>query len=425
MPAMTPSPLPIPLPAWLPLLRKLRAVSAVGQLGHTVGAAAALHVSQSAVVRAVQDVESALGQPLFERAARGMRPTPAGQAVVLRVGRALDCLVPVDRNARVPHAAALGWTHSRVASGAGHRHLAAFLAVCRGGQEKRGAAALGISTAAVHEALTQFEHQSGGALFERHRQGVRLTAHGEGALRAVQLALAELAQAESEWTASQGRMSGQIVIGTLPFSTGLFLPQAIETVLREHPGLRISVIDGTFDQLLRQLRFAELDLVVGALRDPRQAPEVRQEALFEDPLAVVARAGHPLSRRTRLRLRDLQRAAWIMPMPGTPAQAAFDQAFAEAGLGAPADSLRVNSPVLMMAMLGAGDRLALTSPRHVQAEVAAGLLCVLPVTVRHAPRRIGVMSRRDYLPPPGVQRLLEAMRAAAAHMEQTAIKPNA
>lgn len=419
-----PAPRPT-VPAWLPLLRKLRAVHAVGLLGHTVGAAAALHVSQSAVVRAVQDVEAALGQPLFERAARGMRPTPAGQALVLRVGRALDCLVPADRNARATAAGPLGWTHSRVAAAAGQRHLSAFLAVCRSGQEKRAASALAISPAALHEALTQFEHLSGGLLFERHRQGMRLSAQGELALRAVQLALAELAQAESEWTASQGRLQGQILIGTLPFSTGLFLPTAIETVLREHPGLQISVIDGTFDQLMRQLRFAELDVVVGALRDPQQAPEVGQETLFEDPLAVVARAGHPLSGRARLRLRDLQRAAWIMPMPGTPAQAAFDQAFGQAGLTPPADSLRVNSPVLMLAMLAAGDRLALTSPRHVQAEVAAGLLCVLPVKVQHAPRRIGVMTRRDYLPPPGVQRLLQAMRAASGPMRPDTIKPNA
>jgi LysR family transcriptional regulator of gallate degradation len=398
----------------------------VGQLGHTVAASAALHLSQSAVARAVQDVEARLGQPLFERRARGMAPTPAGLVLLQRVGRALDALVAVDRPGRGRADTPLSWQAGRVAAAAGNHHLNAFLAVCRSGQEKSAAAQLGVSAAAVHEAVAQLEHLCGTALFERHRLGARPTTQGDIARRAVQGALAELSQAESELAALQGRLSGHVVIGTLPFSTGLFLPQAAEAVLKAHPGLQISIVDGTYDQLMRQLRFAELDLVAGALRDPATTPGLAQDTLFEDPLAVVARAGHPWARRPRLRMRELQRAAWIMPMPGTPAQAAFDQAFAAAGLAPPVDSLRINSPVLMLAALAAGDRVALMSPRHVQAELAAGLLCVLPVAVRHAPRRIGVVTRGDYLPPPGARLLLQAMREAVQGLDSAPpIKPDA
>lgn len=418
------NPLSTPPPDLLYLLRKLRAVHAVGVLGHTVGAAQALHLSQSAVARAVLEVEQRLGTPLFERVARGMRPTEAGEVLVRRSARALEALLPMDRQPRTHAESPLAWKGGRVAGAANGRHLQAFLAVCRSGQEKRAAQALGVSPAAVHEAVTELEHLCATPLFERHRQGVRPTAHGERAWEAAQRAVAELTQAGHELAALHGQVLGHVVVGTLPFSTGLFVPTAVEAVLGQHPDLRISVIDGTYDQLTRQLRFAEIDLVVGALRDPALAPDLQQDTLFEDPLAVVARADHPLGRRRRLKLADLQQAAWIMPMPNTPAQMAFDQAFAAEGLRAPDDSLRVNSPVLMLATLMAGQRLALMSPRHVQAEVAAGLLCVLPVVVRHTPRRIGVLSRRDYLPAPGARLLLQAMRTAVAQAIPS-IKPNA
>ena len=55
-----------------------------------------------------------------------------------------------------------------------------------------------------------------------------------------------------------------------------------------------------------------------ALR-PGVADEVRQETLFEDDLAVVARADHPCLKQAQLGLRDLLQWPWVVPLAGTPA----------------------------------------------------------------------------------------------------------
>ena len=52
-------------------------VSVVDQ-GSIVAAAAALHLTQSAVTRRVQNLEDALGSPLLDRQTRPLQPTPAG-----------------------------------------------------------------------------------------------------------------------------------------------------------------------------------------------------------------------------------------------------------------------------------------------------------------------------------------------------------
>lgn len=402
------------------LLKKMRSVQTVATVGNSVGAAQCLNISQSAVVRAIQDVESAMAFNIFERSARGMRPTPLGQLVIHRIGRALDLLSQVDRHKVSPVADAMvraPWQRSRLASSVGYRHIQTFLSLLDTGQEKRTAASLGISQSAVHQTLSQLEFMAGEALFYRDRNGLRLTESGETTQKFIKLALAELTQAEEEVAAHKGELQGRIVIGTLPFSTGLFLPRALEDVLLRHPGLQVTVVDGTYETLLHQLRFAEIDIIVGALRDPVAGPDVQQETLFEDCLAVVARRDHPLATQRLKGLEDLNGVAWIMPMPGTPAQAAFDQSFQAEGLSPPVASLRVNSPVMMQALLAASDRVALMSPRQVDSEVKAGLLRVLPVPMRHAARRIGITTRTGFLPPPGAKQLLDAFRAASRPME--------
>lgn len=409
-----------------PLLKKLRAVAAVTALGSSTEAARRLHLSPSAITRAVQQVEAALQQPLFERTPRGLVETPAAGVLAARAGRALDLIaaagppMPGHPFAALQglQAVPMGWTGSRLATNVGHRHLQVLLALTDGGFERQGAALLGISQSALHQTLTQLEHLAGGALFDRTRAGLRLNPRGEALWRAVRWALDELRQAEEELAAlAGGPLQGTVTVGTLPFSTGLFLPQAVEQTLQLHPQMTVRVVDGVYDSLAGALRNAEIDLLVGALRPPPAPAELQQELLFLDQLAIVARAGHPVARAPALTLADLQPLDWVLPMAGTPADAAFEQAFRAEGLPAPAGRLRVNSSLMMEALLASGDRLAMMSSRQIARQVQAGLLVALPVPLRHAPRRIGLVTRRDYLPAPAAASLIGAIREACTAIE--------
>jgi LysR family transcriptional regulator of gallate degradation len=272
------------------------------------------------------------------------------------------------------------------------------------------ATALGISQPAVQQSLAQLEHLAGKPLFLRARNGLRLTELGEAAVKAVKLALAELQQADEELALQQGATQGRLVIGTLPFSTVLLVPEAVDRVYQAHPGLGITIVDGTYDALVHQLRHADIDLMLGALRPAPPGPDLQQEELFVDKLSVVAGASHPLARRSGLRWQDLADARWIMPMPNTPAEAAFVEALQAAGVPHPPSPLRVNSALMMQSLLAQSDRLAMMSPRHIQREIDAGLLVVLDLPVQHAPRTIGLLMRTGYLPTPGAQVLLDALR---------------
>jgi DNA-binding transcriptional LysR family regulator len=75
-------------------LQQLRYLAATVEHQTMTAAAAALHVSQPALSRAVRAMERELGVPLFARSGRGVVPTPAGLAVA---GYARRVLGELDR----------------------------------------------------------------------------------------------------------------------------------------------------------------------------------------------------------------------------------------------------------------------------------------------------------------------------------------
>ncbi len=110
----------------LPPFEGLSAVIAAHQTGSFSAAAATLGITHGAVSRRIQAVEHWLGTPLFERYARGVRTTPAGQRFVAMAEQALsmiqdsadrwrrpDVAVPHLRLSAVPSLARL-WLMSRM-----------------------------------------------------------------------------------------------------------------------------------------------------------------------------------------------------------------------------------------------------------------------------------------------------------------------
>jgi DNA-binding transcriptional LysR family regulator len=78
-------------------LAGLRVVREVAVRGSFTGAADSLGYTQSAVSRQVSAMEAAAGATLFERGARGVRPTEAGQTLLRHAGEVLDRLDAAQR----------------------------------------------------------------------------------------------------------------------------------------------------------------------------------------------------------------------------------------------------------------------------------------------------------------------------------------
>jgi LysR family transcriptional regulator of gallate degradation len=396
-------------------LHKLRAFAAVARYGNVHRASEALHLSQPAVTRAVRQLEASLGATLFERTTKGMHLTVPGDCVYRRVGRALEELQAAGRDI-LRHATPSRRLAppERLSETVTEAMLAALIAVARVGSENAAAATMQVSQPALNRNLHQLEHLAGVALFTRSGRGTHLTETGEVLLRHVKLALGEIRVAGEELISLQGQLAGSIVVGALPLSSGHLVPLAIERTLRQHPGLKIRIIDGTYETLSYGLRCADVSLIVGALRSADNEPYSIHEPLFDDTLSVVVRSGHPLLRQALpLSLDALRGHAWVVPLAGTPSRDAFERAFRAEAVEPPVAQLEVNSPSIVRTLLLSSERLALLSPRQVQQELRQGILAVVPVEVKLARRTIGIARLRNSEPSPGMLALLEALRAVS------------
>lgn len=265
----------------------------------------------------------------------------------------------------------------------------------------------------MHRSLRAIEHLGGTPLFMKSVRGTRLNDAGEALLRRVKLAVAEARALEAEIDAWRGVVRGRLVVGALPLSVGLLLPQAIEMLLARYPEVEVTVVDGLYDSLMRRLRSADIDLLVGALR-PGAPADTRQETLLDEDLVVVARPGHPCFTRRTIAPKALLRWPWILPLPDTPAHAALLRAFDALRLAVPPGALRANSPGFTRATIAGTDRLALVSRGQALQDERAGWLRIVPVPLPGTMRPIGLCSRAIGDPSPELAALMTHLREAAA-----------
>ncbi|MEZ4373916.1 MAG: LysR family transcriptional regulator [Polyangiaceae bacterium] len=83
-------------------VRDLELVLALARTGSTVAAAERLHITQSAVSRALILAEERIGARLFERKRRGLVPTVAGERLLAGAGRLLEDWVELERQVTEP-----------------------------------------------------------------------------------------------------------------------------------------------------------------------------------------------------------------------------------------------------------------------------------------------------------------------------------
>lgn len=382
-------------------LRHLRIFVAVCRTGSISRAAALCNVSQPAATQAIGKLERAAGQPLFLRRPRGMFTTAAGEALAARTTRAFAGL---DR--------ALDDLNPRLRRTASAAQLQALIALREAENFTLAARRLGLAQPTVHRAVTQLVQEAGRPLFERTSYGMIATRPAQALAQAARLAFAELDQAESDLADMLGREVGRIVVGAMPLSRSHLLPRTIARFRARRPTLPVKALDGPYDDLMAGLRRGEVDVLVGALRDPAPIGDVEQERLFDDVLVMVARPGHPLAGSAALAAADLARFAFVVSPEGTPTRRAFDRLFGRAGCR-PQSLVETGSMILMRELLRISDHVGCISRLQVEAELKLGALAVLPFAMDDTARPIGLTLRSGWVPTAAQRDFLDALRSVA------------
>jgi LysR family transcriptional regulator of gallate degradation len=400
----------------VPNLRHLQAFLEVVALGGINAAALKMHLTQSAVTQAIAAVERHFGVSLFTRSSTGMHPTAAGAICADRIERALaqlrEAMEDLGRSKLDVREREQLFRHVTAAQ------LTSLIKLVEFRNFTHAARALGVSQPTIHRAARTLERSLGADLFEKTSYGVVPTREAEKLSQRAHRAFVEIFQAKADVDALRGQDSGTTVIGAMPLARSFLVPKALIQFTREHGEHAVSIMEGTYENLLAALQAGHADFLIGALRELRPSTDIIQEHLFDDPLSIVMRAQHPLAKRRKLSAGDLTSYPWIAPRSSSPLRAHFESLFTKLGVASPRPPIECNSLVAARALLMESDHLMLSSINQVHYELQAGMLAALPHPAGKIVRGIGLTVRRDWRPTQAQARLLAILRETSKQPPQ-------
>ncbi|MFV3386746.1 LysR family transcriptional regulator [Pseudomonas sp. NY15364] len=384
----------------LPNLMQVRAFVRVADLGTVSRAAEVLFRAQSVVTRAIADLETFLGVPLFERHTNGMRLTDYGTTILPRARRVLDELEGVS--VLLGHATEPLYLYQA-------RRLQLFVKLYETHHMQTVANLFGLSQPAVSAALKVLEEGCGRSLFERTPRGLQPTRSSQVIMFPVRRALNELGHLAADLAAMRGQLQGVVHVGALPLGRTRILPEAIVRLTCQHPAVQVVTNESPFDLLATDLRAGDVDFIFGALRPAEYSSDLTSEALWREEMVIVARNGHPLQ-QTPIEPQRLQHAQWILPRAGSPARQMLDTCFVGLGMAAPTLQVESGDMAVIRGLLMRSDMLAVVSAHQLEREIVAGELCILGQPLRHTERAIGLTYRSGCLHTAAAQALMAAIR---------------
>jgi len=293
------------------------------------------------------------------------------------------------------------------------RHLVLLVQLAEQRSTLAAARAVGMTQPAASKLLTEMESVLGLQLFVRHARGVEPTEFGKVLVRRARNALTEMKQAEAELHSLLSGISGRASIGTVVTSATNLVPLAVARLKQRYPQIAVSIDVDFSENLIERLIAGKLDIVIARIRSVPHVEGLVYEPLADDPHSVFARASHPLAQKRRVQLVDLARQAWVMPPPGNVLRDSLAVIFTEQGLTLPTQDVETAAVPVIVSLLREADMVSVLADEVVQAELEAGVLVRLPVTLPLRLGLAGIVTRQDHLLPPAAQALLETLRDTA------------
>lgn len=249
--------------------------------------------------------------------------------------------------------------------------LRTFLAVVRAGSIHGAATTLFVSEPSVSAGVTALEKSLRVELFERHGRGIRLTRAGEEFARAAAEALGTLEQGLDAARHAAGSGTGRLRLVAVTTAGEVIVPPALQGFRRLHPSIEPVLEVGNRALVMERLTSRDADLGIGG-RPPHGSGLVGTKFL-ENPLILVAAAGHPLTGRARVDAETLSRETWLVREQGSGTRTTTEEFLTEGEI-TPRSMLTLgsNGAVRQAAVVGLG--VTLLSAHAVAGELRSGVL---------------------------------------------------
>ena len=293
------------------------------------------------------------------------------------------------------------------------KQLTALVAIADTGSVTRAAEILHIVQPAVSRQIQLLEQELDCSLFERSRQGMRLTADGRKLVERARRVLAELERARIEIRPATEQLTGTVTVGLLASTAELLADELVRDVRGRHPGITLRITAGYAGDLREWLEDGDVDMALLYGLKPSAAMQVTP--LIDESLWVVAPVEDGLDPDLAVSFAEVARHPLVMPGAAHGLRALVERAAAAHQLGLSVVT-ETNAVAVQKRLAQAALAWTILPAVAVTDDVARGALSAAPIADPELSRRIVLALPRTPRPTEAVrvvaERLVEVMSAA-------------
>jgi LysR family transcriptional regulator, transcriptional activator of the cysJI operon len=248
-----------------------------------------------------------------------------------------------------------------------------------------------ITQPAVSLSIQKLEDELGTKLLERTTRRVLVTDEGRilyGYAREILDKAAEVKQLLRE---RQDRVVGAIRLATV-HSVGLYeLPASLKEYIRRYPEVNIHVEYKPSDQVYHAVIDGDADL--GMVAYPEEKAGVVVVPFFEDELVLIASEDHPLGKKRRVAMRDLDGHRFVGFQSEIPTRKAIDALLQQEGVRVDM-RMECDNIEILKKMVEVGLGISLVPHLSVREEARTGALKVAQIADHTLRRPLAVIHRK-------------------------------
>ncbi|CDX14617.1 putative DNA-binding transcriptional regulator [Mesorhizobium sp. ORS 3324] len=238
------------------------------------------------------------------------------------------------------------------------RRFRYFLAVAEELHFARAAERLHMAQPPLSVQIRKLEEEVGFRVFERTSRNVALTEAGRVLLAGTRNAMDELQRAVYSGQQTERGHLGHVRIGFVSSGGVTFLPKLLRQLSRSLPEVQTQTRQFSSNGALEALAQRNIDLAV--VRTPFVGDKLQHRTILRDRVVIVLPDDHPMCRRKRIRLHEMQHEKFVLypPNEGYAAYSVVQRACLAAGF-APLVAEFVDDVYGMLGLVSAGVGVAL------------------------------------------------------------------
>lgn len=292
------------------------------------------------------------------------------------------------------------------------RKLLYFAAVIETGSLTKAAKSLAVSQPALSKSMDRLEKELGTKLLIRSPFGVSPTRLGELIYSHARLIKDEMFQAEQRLSANSSN-SHVLSVGVLPSLAGSVLARGVSRWRDSQPEVALKVVEKVQVELILGVLKNEFDFIIAQTEYYDLFLDgLKQRVLFRDRLHIFANSHHDLCHKEAVSWADIAAYPWVSPMVGWPQRAILEKIVAEEGISQPHQLIECGSIEFTKSLIANSNHLALLPAHTVDAEVKAGAIQALSLSIPAMKRDIAVIFRERTQLDEVAQTLIEHIREA-------------